>query len=443
MLTPSTNPFTPGMAKVPEAFVGREFEQSVFGKNIQSLISNGVATLPPTLLFGPRGVGKSTLMMWAEAEAKRMGGGEKIDVIYCQDLAELPSISDIPDMVPAGHHPGVAKRLMQKAERPLASLRAPDSGYVTAGGKLGGEGSHVYLNAKGEWESGGGKIDEGGEEAGRIDLRDRLINRCRKKPMLLLVDEAHELPVACKKELMLLACSAYNRNAAFHLMLAGTPSVKSRLGYKGATFLERAREFPLGSLDPETARGAIAAPFINAKITVADDIYEEAVKDSKGYPHFVQTWGWELWELADQHSIKNITLENSAFARDRAKGERMRLYESRYEVISGHEDFAVACYAVASAINSKGPLSRNDLLRAVELSFPDPERARGEKGLDMARLLEAEDFVWMPRTGYVPGIPNFTSYIRENVEERFSHRTTEIDERLVAWIGRDGSEVDL
>ena len=79
-------------------------------------------------------------------------------------------------------------------------------------------------------------------------LNDSLIERCRKKPLVVTIDEAHTLEIDVGKYLLNLSEQVRTKGAPFLLVLAGTPDLEYRINRMGATFWSRARIIGFGRL---------------------------------------------------------------------------------------------------------------------------------------------------------------------------------------------------
>ncbi|MBF2734729.1 MAG: ATP-binding protein, partial [Betaproteobacteria bacterium AqS2] len=78
------NPFRPGTATRPGHLAGREKEQEMLAMALQFIKAKS-SPMAPIRIVGPRGVGKSTLLV----EAKRMAEEHQIHVVRATKLASL------------------------------------------------------------------------------------------------------------------------------------------------------------------------------------------------------------------------------------------------------------------------------------------------------------------------------------------------------------------
>ena len=87
------DPFSPGSGHLPPYLAGREDEQSVFRKGLAKM-SAGKSPPAATVLYGPRGMGKTVLLSWFEDEVEQSGAKKnKIRVVWVTpDELKSPSV---------------------------------------------------------------------------------------------------------------------------------------------------------------------------------------------------------------------------------------------------------------------------------------------------------------------------------------------------------------
>jgi hypothetical protein len=96
------------------------------------------------------------------------------------------------------------------------------------------------------------------------------------------------------------------RNLPFILVGAGLPQIIGKCG-KSKSYAERLFDFPeVGQLKREDAESALRSPVRSHDVDF-DDAVTEVIRETQGYPYFLQQWGHEAWNIA-KHSP--ITLEN-------------------------------------------------------------------------------------------------------------------------------------
>jgi hypothetical protein len=98
------------------------------------------------------------------------------------------------------------------------------------------------------------------------------------------------------------------------LVGAGLPQLRGRMG-RAKSYAERLFDFPeIGPLAPDAAKLAIAKPAKDQGVDVTPDALDLIVKETHGYPYFVQEWGKHSWDVADASPITREDVENASTA---------------------------------------------------------------------------------------------------------------------------------
>lgn len=87
------------------------------------------------------------------------------------------------------------------------------------------------------------------------------------------------------------------------LIGAGLPQLRGRMG-RAKSYAERLFEFPeIGPLAADAAKRAIVKPANDSGVEVMPDALELIVRETHGYPYFLQEWGKHAWDIADESPI--------------------------------------------------------------------------------------------------------------------------------------------
>lgn len=95
------------------------------------------------------------------------------------------------------------------------------------------------------------------------------------------------------------------------LVLCGLPTLTGNL-LRARSYTERMfRGEEIGSLNASEAREAFVQPVLEteAPVVVDDDLVDTTVKEVEGYPYFIQLWGAELWDAAED--AQTLRLSNA------------------------------------------------------------------------------------------------------------------------------------
>ncbi len=119
---------------------------------------------------------------------------------------------------------------------------------------------------------------------------------------------------------------------------AGLPQLPGRMG-RAKSYAERLFDYPeVGPLGPDPARVAIEKPAANQGVYFDPRALQRIVRETSGYPYFLQEWGKHVWDVAQQSPITEddvirasreaiAALEESFF---RVRFDRLTPAEKRY-----------------------------------------------------------------------------------------------------------------
>ena len=367
--------FKPGDGAFPPALTGREGEQAVLTRSLADL-SGGQAPPHDVVLTGPRGNGKTVLLQWFERACREARG------------------VDVERMTPSEVRTGEA----------LVDLLLPPTGIrrlLPARISVG-----VTGIGRAEWPASG---------PSERSLTKGLIARCRRRPLVVLLDEAHTLDLDVGR-LLLNASQNVRADAPFLLVLAGTPGLAEHLGAMNASFWDRLDDgrLGIGLLSDAAARAALVEPLEAHGVTIDAEALTEVVEDSQHYPYFIQIWGRALWRQRTATGATHLTAVHSGAARRDVVARVSDYYEDRYLELDRSGHLAVA-ERVAAKARCRPMLTYEELKAAVAegLAPPDPPRPAVHEALAGLQRL---GFVWRPPgqappARYEPGIPSLMDHV--------------------------------
>ena len=364
-------PFQPGPGKLPPYLAGRESEQALF-RGWGAAVAQGGPAPAPVILYGPRGNGKTALLAWMQQHLEAVPG---VDVVEMTS-AEIETPAQLADQL----LPPARLRALAPAELSLVGLT---------------------------WRP--------GDDRPPLTARQTLTLRVSKRPLVLLLDEAHSLDRGVGRAL-LHAGQQVGRRHPFFLVLAGTPDLEDRLSEMEASFWGRAEQIRVNRLDPAAAAAAIERPLQDEGMSIETAALDRILSESHGYPFFLQLWGRFVWECAATQGRRLITTDDVEAAAPEFERRRGDYYRQRYEELEKRQLLAAA-RALAEAFRGGATLSTSAAKQAVLGAL-----GRAGEGAGLLEALTAMKhlgFIWRhgPTPAWEPGIPSLMDYIREHVPE--------------------------
>jgi hypothetical protein len=183
------------------------------------------------------------------------------------------------------------------------------------------------------------------------------------------------------------------------LIGAGLPQLRGRMG-RAKSYAERLFEFPeVGPLPAEAAKLAISKPARDEGVDVTPEALERIVKETRGYPYFVQEWGKHSWDAAVASPITHTDVENAS------KSAVAALDESFFRVRFDRLTPAEKHYLRAMAELGPGPHRSGDIAEQMERTVTSLAPIRN-------RLI-AKGMIWSPNHGDTAfTVPLFDEFMR-------------------------------
>jgi AAA ATPase domain len=296
---PIKNPFSPGAGAPPPELVGRD------GILDQAAVLLGrVKEKRPEksmLLTGLRGVGKTVLLN--EIDRRAVAAGYRTISIEAHEDKPLGALI-APYLRTLLYDLDRIAGATDKVRRGLAVLRS-----FVGGLKLTFNDMTFGLDIDPEK----GSADSGDLQ---IDLPNLLVAigeaaEDRKTAVAILIDEIQYFNRLELGALIVAMHKVQQRQLPVVLLGAGLPILPGLAG-DAKSYAERLFSFPVvGALSEDDSAKALQEPTLAAGVTFERDAATEIFRLTKGYPYFLQEWGYQSWNGAPSSPITLEIVKNA------------------------------------------------------------------------------------------------------------------------------------
>ncbi len=280
------NPYEPSAGCPPAALTGRDQQREIW--EIALRRAEKKKSAQSVALYGLRGVGKTVLLVQFEKEAKKRDWiTMRIEATTGKPLRELLD-RELKTALTDAIRPNMGKKFLKALKTATSFFR-------------------VSLTSEGSWQfdvdleqTDGGGANTGVLEADLGKIVTDLSEGAREQGVgiAILIDEAQDLT---QKELSILAALAHTvsqQGLACVFAFAGLPSLLKRLS-EAKSYSERLFNFQLiSNLNEEDAKEALRKPAQEENVEWELEALNHVVKESGGYPYFLQQFGSSTWEYS-------------------------------------------------------------------------------------------------------------------------------------------------
>ncbi|HWD55702.1 MAG TPA: ATP-binding protein [Acidimicrobiales bacterium] len=383
------NPFTPGAGRKPRTLAGRDEDIEAFQSLVERLEAGSYER---SLVYtGLRGVGKTVLLMefdvlaseagWATTDVQEVGSSPDFRITFARMAARLL-------MNMSRRH-----RAKQRLERALAVVKAFSVAVPGA----------VELRL--DVEAASGVADSGDPEQDLAGLLHEIgeVAQANRMGALFLIDEMQNLDGSALGAICMAFQAVSRAGLPVTMVAAGLPDLRVRL-LAAKPYADRLFSYAeLGRLSDAAARAALIGPAISAGVHFAEEAAREIVRESAGFPYFLQEYGRELWNFAESSPI---SMDDLRAARGIVQDSLARnFFGTRFEMATDAEQR----YLVAMASLGSGPYP----VSAVARAFGADDQRRVSVHRDS---LIGKGLIWSPRRGQVDfTVPLFAEYLAGTV----------------------------
>ena len=345
------NPFSPGAGSPPPELAGRDgiLEQA------RVLLGRVKAKRPEKslLLTGLRGVGKTVLLNEIERIAQAAGyrtilveahEGKSLAVLLAPHLRRL--LFDLDRMAGAG----------DKVRRGLGVLKSFVGAIKVKVGDI-----DIGLDiepVKGDADSGDLEVDLPSLFVAVAEAaQDRGVG------VAILIDEIHYFSASELSALIMAMHKMQQRQLPLVLVGAGLPILPGLAG-ESKSYAERLFSFPdIGPLPADDAVKALNDPVVAAGEAFEPGALNAIVEVTKGYPYFLQEWGYQVWNHALASPITQAVVTESSALVSRRLDENF--FRVRYDRLTPREKM----YLRAMAELGAGPYRTGDIADTMKVKI--------------------------------------------------------------------------
>lgn len=317
------NPFTPGAGSLPPEMAGRadvvEMARILFARTLNHRAEKSM------LLNGLRGVGKTVLLNHMRHLAEQQG----YKTVFMEAQAGRPLAAALaPHLRSVLYDLDLMAQAGQKLKRALQVLRNFIGVVKIDMGDFG-----IGL------EPLPGMADSGNLSIDLPVLLRAVAEAAAEKStgVALFIDELQLVSDAELEALIVSMHMLQQVQAPLVLVAAGLPNVRKKAG-DAKTYAERLFAYPeIGTLGADDAAAALAKPFAQAGFSLSRKAARAVFEHTRGYPYFLQEWGYQLWHhhreedaLIELHEVEAVTGQVLSRLDE-------NLFRIRYDRLSDHQ----------------------------------------------------------------------------------------------------------
>ena len=390
-MDPVSNPYAPGAGRPPAALVGRDRQREAWNVAL-TRVEQG-RTAQPLVLYGLRGVGKTVLLSEFGRAAQRREW--------------------VAGQVEAGAGKGLRESLGEALHGPLADLARPAAGRRLMKALKTAVSFKASYDSSGTWNFGvdlteysGGGADTGVLETDLVKLLKDLAAAAEEEGVgvAVLIDEAQDLSVEELTAVCATAHIAGQQGWRLLFALAGLPSLPRVLA-EAKSYAERLFVFErIEHLPVQLAREALIVPADGEGATWAEEAVSFVVRETSGYPYFLQQFGQETWNYATGPEL-GVTDAHVGAARGRAALDS-GFFRARWDrATRAEQQYLRAMAADGDAGTSSGEVASRLGRKVTSLG---PARAS----------LIAKGLVYAPEHGVVAfTVPGMADFIQRQAQD--------------------------
>ncbi|OYW71261.1 MAG: AAA family ATPase [Verrucomicrobia bacterium 12-59-8] len=384
-MDPVRNPYTP-----PPELAGRD--------SLREIVRIALARIRagrPTksiLMVGLRGVGKTVLLDRLREEAEEAG--------FLTIRVEAPENRSLPAILAPQLRQALLKLSRTEQARELAQRALRGLAGFAKALKL----KYADIEVGFDLEPEPGLADNGDLEHDLQALLE-VAGSAVKKAGTALVMFVDELQYVEEEQLASLITALHRiaqRSLPVVLVGAGLPQLPGKMG-RAKSYAERLFDFPqIGPLPAAAASLAITKPAEDEGVRVNADALNHILRETQGYPYFLQEWGKHAWDVADESPITLKDVECASVSAIAALDESF--FRVRFDRLTPSEKK----YLRAMAELGPGPHRSGDIAEQLkrEVTSLGPTRSQ----------LIVKGMIWSPSHGDTAfTVPLFDEFMKRTM----------------------------
>lgn len=381
------NPFNPGIGNAPAYLAGRSKEKSIIEKTLKAIngpkLTGGKLKQPPRrpiTLSGPRGVGKTCLLQWA------------------QDLAQKQGI------------PAIRVVYLRKGDSKEGTLQELTQRLIDGKGKeTTSSGFQLKLpqlaSYKKEWR----------REPSDVSYRQVVQARLSEGPLAIMMDEVHHYDDEYLALILQHSQEMISNGYPLAIMLVGTPQMESFLMRVSTTYMNRCKTIRINKLTTEETSRALHKPFLDNGIEVSEDALKFMTDITDLYPYFVQVVGQAVWEKMIEQDRQDVDLALVQQSKAEMDYERNIFYDSIYGEMYKAKLIPFVLQGIDILAEHEQKIRLEMLVEKLQKRNPDMGQ---DRAVEVAEGLVDWGLMWKEVDWLIPGVPSLASYLQARIGEQ-------------------------
>lgn len=292
-MKPLANPYAPGAGYPPPELAGRDTMLSDAKLAIQRSREGQPAR--SLMLVGLRGVGKTVVLNEIQTLAEQEGA--------LTDFIEVSKNDPLSVVIIATLRAALLKldRIKGLSEQVKNGLRVLKSFVGAIRVKYEGVEFSVDVDVDAE----AGVADSGilSRDLAELFLAAGEAAKARRSSIVILIDEIQNLPFEEFEALIMAIHRVDQKRLPLLVVGAGLPLLV-KLSGEAKSYAERLFDYPdIGPLEDAEAKRAIVEPVKDLNVTFDDEAVAHILECTRGYPYFLQEWGYQAWKAAKASPI--------------------------------------------------------------------------------------------------------------------------------------------